>query len=208
MPHSALAQTGASPKNPGALSALRMLAAAVGTVLACAACQPDTGSKEAGAKAAAEGAPAPAGPGQVPDGATLDLKPQIIDTTISTDAGGAKMALERKASSVTLTMPRAGTSRAQLTAVLDPGDYDVHLQLGAVEVQDRARDGFGAFFGPDNDRAASIELKPNSDQHVRITVPAKKQAYFSLGFGGWGKARGTMEIRTLEVTKAPKAPKA
>jgi hypothetical protein len=196
-------EAAASPKNPGALAALRTVAAVAGVALSCVACQPDTSSSGAKPQAEAEAVPpVPAASGQVPEGVTLDLKPQITDAVVSADANGARMAIERTPAAVKLTMPSAGMSRAQLTAVLDPGEYDVHVQTGAVEVQDQAADGLGAFFGPENTRAASIELKPNADQHVRISVPTKRQAFYSLGFGGWGKARGTVEIKTLEISKA------
>jgi hypothetical protein len=194
MPVPALAQAGASLKNPGGMAVLRTCAAALVTALACVACDRTP-----------EAPPPPSAPGQVPEGATLDLKPQITDKVISTDEGGARMTVESKPPSVLLAMPRAGTSRAQLTAVLDPGDYDVHVQVGAVDVQDHGPQGFGAFFGPENEPNTSIELKPDSDQHLRVSVPAKKQQYFALGFGGWGKARGSMEIKALDITRAPKS---
>lgn len=187
----ALTQAGVS-SNPSGLRSLRLLAAVVLTALACAACDKTP-----------EAPPPPTAPGQVPEGTTFDLKPQITDTVISTGDGGAKMAIDgSKPGMVTLTMPKTGTSRAQLTAVLDPGEYDVHVQVGAVDVQDRGTQGFGAFFGPENDMAGTIELKPNSDQHMHVSVPAKKQAYFALGFGGWGQARGSMEVKALEIKRA------
>ena len=194
MPHPALAAAGAPTKNPRALAALRTLAAVTLTAVALAACDrtPDA-------------PPPPSGPGQVPAGVTFDLKPQITEKVISTDEGGAKIAVASKPEGLTLTMPKAGTSRAQLTAVLDPGEYDVHVQVGAVDVQDRGAKGFGAFFGPENDPTTSIELKPNSDQHIHLSVPAKKQQYFALGFGGWGQARGSMEVKALDIRQAPKS---
>src|SRR3954468_13874461 len=100
---SAFSKPTVSPRRLAAWNVLRTAAAGVGTVLACVACQPDTGAKngsQPAAQAPAPIPPVPSAPGQVSEGVNLDLKQQITEAVISADPGGAKMALERKPASI------------------------------------------------------------------------------------------------------------
>ena len=138
-------------------------------------------------------------------GPAIDLQSRILDETISASGPRQRMTLQRVGDVVQLEMPEAGTSRALVAREVEAGDYLLHVQTGVVQVADRAPSGYGAFLGPENDFGNSIELQPQSSQYLRVSVRTKGPVLLSLGFGGWGKARGTLQIRRLELLRIPGA---
>jgi hypothetical protein len=132
----------------------------------------------------------------------IDLSPQLSDMVTSTDTQGQRMALAKGDGIVHLTMARAGTSRAQLAARLPPGEYLLHVRTGNVTIAHRTATGLGAYVGPDNDRERSVELKPDGDVYTRVAVRGTSTTYFALGFGGWGSASGSADIKTIELIPA------
>jgi hypothetical protein len=142
-----------------------------------------------------------------PPDVNMDLIAQITDGVISTDLAGNRMSVERSNGVVRLTLPRPGLSRAQLWADLEPGEYVLHLEVGQVHVKDKLAGGFGAFVGVENQREQTMEINPanGSHQYLRITATGEPTA-LALGFGAWGRAQGSMEIKMLEITRRTAKP--
>jgi hypothetical protein len=138
----------------------------------------------------------------VPD-VKYDLMPMLKADQVSTDAEGRTMRLERADGMVRLTMPQAGTSRALVIADVEPGEYLLHLEVGKVVVREHGESGFGAFFGPDNNAPTSVELKSDTHHYLRVVATQNDRALFAIGFGGWGRGSGSIEVKKLELLLVP-----
>lgn len=133
----------------------------------------------------------------------VDLMPLLLENQISTDPEGRVMHLERSEGIVRLTMPQAGTSRALVVADVEPGEYLLHLEVGNVTVREHGETGFGAFFGPENSLQNTVELHSGTHHYLRVVATKNERALFAIGFGGWGRGSGSIEVKKLELVLLP-----
>ncbi|MDB5954643.1 hypothetical protein [Ramlibacter sp.] len=140
-------------------------------------------------------------PGELPavPEVKYDLMPVLVQEQISTDAEGHVMHLDRSGTTVRLTMTQAGTSRALVSVEAERGAYLLHLEVGNVTVRERGESGFGAFFGPENNASGSVELRSGSHYYLPVLATKQERDLFAIGFGGWGRGSGSIEIRKLEL---------
>lgn len=100
-----------------------------------------------------------------------------------------------------LALSKPGDSRILLDLNLEPGEYLFKISVSRVEITKNSNQGFGAYFGKDNDFDTSVELsmKPIFYRFIQDDIKARSQ--FSLGIGGWGKASGHIEFSEFYLYK-------
>ena len=135
--------------------------------------------------------------------ARIDLVALMSEEEVAGDAQGARLVMHRQGAGVRLDMPTLGTSRVRVAADLYPGEYTLVADIGDVRVDQRSPDGFAAFLGEENVKEGTLELqaRAHTQQKLRIVVRQQRKALFLVGFGAWGQARGSLELRSLVLVR-------